>query len=80
MEKLALNFSYCHPPPPCEPLMKVSRNPLEKKVDKSCRMKMKKPRRSNVPLPSQGEEFILHVLLGEKEALGGKEDAVSFPM
>lgn len=28
-----------------EPLLKVSRNPLQKKVHKSCHMKMKKPRR-----------------------------------
>lgn len=70
VQRLILNFSYCHFPPPCEPLMKVSKNPLEKKVDKSRHMKMKTPRRSNVPLPSQGEEFILHVLLGEKRPLG----------
>lgn len=57
-------------PTPCEPLMNVSRNPFGKKVDKSCHMKMKKPRRPNVPLPSQGEEFILHVLLGERGPWG----------
>lgn len=57
-------------PTPCEPLMNVSRNPFGKKVDKSCRRKMKKPRRPNVPFPSQGEEFILHVLLGERGPWG----------
>lgn len=68
-------------PTPCEPLMNVSRNPFGKKVDKSCRMEMKEPRRPN-ECPSSFSRGGIHFTRASwgKRPLGGKEDAVSFPM
>lgn len=51
VERLILPFCIAVPFP-CEPLLSVSRNPLQTKVHKSCHMKTKKPRGCSDPLPS----------------------------